>query len=117
MDEGRNLLARMPKLEAQRALRKDYQALADGKLTIDDFIGDRERILSGMKLRRTAAVNFAQKVMEAIGQIKEGVHQGSGHGRDGGVGHQGRLPAHRREGAARHQGSPGQGRRGSAQPT
>lgn len=72
LDEGRNLLGRMPKLEAHRALRKDYQALADGKLNVDDFIGDRERILSGMKLRRTNAVHFAQKVMEAIEQVKDG---------------------------------------------
>ena len=44
VEEGNHLLYRMPKLLAQQDLRKDYQKLVDGTLTVDDFTKDRERI-------------------------------------------------------------------------
>lgn len=70
-EEGRNLLNRMPKLEAHRNLRKDYQKLADGKLAIVDFLSNRDKALESMKLKRSAALSFARKVIEATQQVRE----------------------------------------------
>jgi C-terminal peptidase prc len=70
--EGRTLLEAMPRLEAQRKLRKDYQQLVDGKMTLDEFEKDRITILKGTRLDRADAREFAQKVMEVIGFIQEG---------------------------------------------
>lgn len=70
-DEGRNFLSRMPKLEAHRALRKDYQKLTDGKLAVVDFLSNRDRLLEGMKLNRSAARSFAGKVIECTQQVRE----------------------------------------------
>jgi C-terminal peptidase prc len=69
--EGRHLLERMPKLEAQRKLRKDYQELADGKLTVDKFMQARESVLESTKLKRPAAETFAKEVWEACDLIKD----------------------------------------------
>ena len=63
--EGKNFLSRMPRLEAQRSLRKNYQALADGKLTVEKFLDERETILDATKLRHGLAVDFAEKVIDA----------------------------------------------------
>jgi C-terminal peptidase prc len=71
-EEGKTFLARMPRLEAQRNLRKQYQALVDGKIDLDKFVSARDSILAGMKLNRDDAMDFAQKVMEAVGIITEG---------------------------------------------
>jgi carboxyl-terminal processing protease len=71
-EEGRTLLEHMPRLEAQRNLRKQYQALVDGSLTLDKFESERGDILEGTKLRRAEAREFAVKVMEAITIINEG---------------------------------------------
>src|SRR5262249_33255499 len=65
-------LERMPRLEAQRNLRKQYQALVDGKIDLDKLIAERDAILAGMKLNRDDAMEYAQKVMEAVGIITEG---------------------------------------------
>jgi C-terminal peptidase prc len=64
-DEGRQLLSRMPKLQAQRELRKDYQKLADGVLTPDDFTSARDKVMAGTKLSRKIAEKFAEKVIDA----------------------------------------------------
>jgi C-terminal peptidase prc len=69
-DEGRSFLAKMPKLEAQRTLRKQYQQLADGKLTVDEFLASRTGILAEMKLDPDAAAMFASKVLRATRLIK-----------------------------------------------
>ncbi len=71
-EEGETFLARMPRLEAQRNLRKQYQALVDGTIDLDKFKSVRDTILAGMKLNRDDAMEFAQKVMEAVGIITEG---------------------------------------------
>lgn len=63
--EGKDLLAHMPKLEAYRSLRKKYQALADGKLTADELVKERERILGETALGRTAALEYAAKIIQA----------------------------------------------------
>jgi C-terminal peptidase prc len=69
-EEGHNLLSRMPKLEAQRKLRKEYQKLADGKLEIKEFLDNRENLLGGMKLQRTAAEDYAKRILKAIDEVK-----------------------------------------------
>ncbi len=69
VNEGKNFLGHMPKLEAQRTLRKDYQALADGKLTVDKFLENRATVLEGTKLRRSQALDFAEKVISATKTI------------------------------------------------
>jgi carboxyl-terminal processing protease len=70
-DEARALLERMPRLEAQRNLRKQYQQLVDGSIDLDKFKAERADILAGTKLRRADAVEYAQKVMEAVQFIQE----------------------------------------------
>jgi carboxyl-terminal processing protease len=70
-DEARTLLERMPRLEAQRNLRKQYQQLVDGTINLDKFETERKTILAGTNLRRADAVEYAQKVMEAVQFIQE----------------------------------------------
>ncbi|OAI54346.1 hypothetical protein AYO44_03495 [Planctomycetaceae bacterium SCGC AG-212-F19] len=72
VDEGTTLLHRMPKLLALQDLRKDYQKLTDGSMTLDDFLKDREKIQTAMKLKKSEAVAYATKVMQATSMIKEG---------------------------------------------
>jgi C-terminal peptidase prc len=70
-EEGHNLLSRMPKLEAQRTLRKQYQQLTDGALALDKFLAEREKIVDSTKLRHDAAKDYAEKVYKAIGEIRK----------------------------------------------
>lgn len=70
-EEGKGLLERMPKLEAQRKLRAEYQGLVDGKNTLADFEKNRAAIIESTKLRRSDALAYADKVMEAIRIIRE----------------------------------------------
>jgi carboxyl-terminal processing protease len=65
-EEGLNYLARMPKLEALQGLRKQYQKLADGKLTAAEFVKERDSILEGMKLSAADAGEYARHVMNAV---------------------------------------------------
>jgi carboxyl-terminal processing protease len=71
-EEGARLLSRMPKLQAQQDLRKQYQKLVDGVLTPDTFAKERDNILAAMKMKRSEAVSFATKVMQATSMVKEG---------------------------------------------
>lgn len=71
-EEGKNLLGRMPKLAAQRELRKKYQDLVDGKLDAAAFTKARKRILAGLKYSRDDALAFAAKVIQATQQVREG---------------------------------------------
>lgn len=71
-NEGKTLLSRMPRLEAQRKLRKEYQALLNGKIDLDKFKDRREAILDSTKLDRADANDFAEKVMDAIQVIARG---------------------------------------------
>jgi carboxyl-terminal processing protease len=72
LEEGRDLLTRMPKLEAQRKLRQSYQKLVDGDLAFDKFKKEREGILASRRLERTDAVDFAKKVMEVVRIVRVG---------------------------------------------
>jgi carboxyl-terminal processing protease len=70
-EEGKTLLARMPRLEAQRKLRKEYQALLNDKIDLDTFKKEREAILESTKLPRADAVVFAKTVMSAIRMVAQ----------------------------------------------
>ncbi|MCS6851634.1 MAG: S41 family peptidase [Gemmataceae bacterium] len=72
VEEGRRLLSQMPKLKAHQELRKNYQKLVDGTLSAADFAKEREQILTSMKLRRSEALEYAAKVMQAINLVREG---------------------------------------------
>jgi len=71
-EEGRVLLSRMPRLEAQRKLRQAYQKLVDGTLTVEKFTKEREKILESRKLSHEDAVTFAKKVMETVSMLRVG---------------------------------------------
>ena len=69
-EEGRQFLGRMPKLEAQRELRKDYQKLADGDMKPEEFVAARTKVLEGTKLGAAVAEKFAAKVIDATEVIQ-----------------------------------------------
>jgi C-terminal peptidase prc len=71
-EEGRNLLSRMPKLEAQQNLRKLYQKLADGTLSAADFQTERTAILDTTKLSRKEADYYAHMIIRATQVVQEG---------------------------------------------
>jgi C-terminal peptidase prc len=71
-EEGHNLLRRMPKLEAHQALRKAYQRLSDGKISLEDFQGDRKAILARMNLSDRDAGYYARMVLRATQMVKAG---------------------------------------------
>ncbi|HEX5268859.1 MAG TPA: S41 family peptidase, partial [Gemmataceae bacterium] len=70
-EEGKALLSRMPKLESQRTLRKEYQALTDGKEPVDKFLANRNKLVEGMKITHKAARDFAETVLDAIELVKD----------------------------------------------
>jgi carboxyl-terminal processing protease len=70
-DEGKTLLGKMPRLEAQRNVRKEYQALVDGTINLDTFETKRQEILDATKMRRTDALEFAEKVMEVTQLMRD----------------------------------------------
>jgi C-terminal peptidase prc len=71
VQQGKALLSRMPKLEAQRKLRKEYQALTDGKEPVDKFLANRAELLKGMSLTHDSAREFARTILEAIGIVQK----------------------------------------------
>src|SRR5262249_40997016 len=70
IDEGQGLLKRMPKLEAQRNLRKAYQGLADGNLALDDFQKRRAAIIAQTKLSDREAGEYAVMVIRATRLVR-----------------------------------------------
>jgi C-terminal peptidase prc len=70
--EGKKLLARMPKLKTYQDLRRSYEQLVDGKIDVDEFTKKREHSLAELKLKRSAAFDYAAKVIQATQVIKEG---------------------------------------------
>ena len=70
--EGSLLLSKMPKLEAQRNLRKEFQSLVDGKLSVSEFETKRTEILESTKLPKNKADAFAKEVLKAIEVIRKG---------------------------------------------
>lgn len=71
-EEGHNLLARMPKLEAQQNLRKAYQKLTDGKLELAAFRDERTNVLEETKLSERDANQYAIMVMRAVRMVRDG---------------------------------------------
>ncbi len=69
--EGKLLLERMPHLEAQRKLRKEYQALTDGTLTLDAFTAHRNDILESTKVNEIEATRWAKKVIEVTEIVRK----------------------------------------------
>jgi C-terminal peptidase prc len=69
--EGERWLAQMPKLRWQRSLRKEYQQLAEGSLTVEKFSENRERILADAKLDRADALSYAGKVTNGVKVIHD----------------------------------------------
>lgn len=65
VEEGNNLLRRMPKLEAQQNMRKAFQNLADDKIAVDAFNKQRDAILASTKLSNEDAGQYARTVMSA----------------------------------------------------
>ncbi len=70
-DEARTLLERMPVLKQKQELRKTYQELVDGKLTLEKFEEKHATIVDNMKLKIKESQLFAQKVLEAIEVLQE----------------------------------------------
>jgi C-terminal peptidase prc len=70
-EEGLNLLTKMPKLEAQQELRKAYQKLADGKLTLAEFQTQRTTLMAGMRLPEGDALTYARTVIRATEVVKD----------------------------------------------
>ena len=68
--EGRELLARMPKLKGRQELRKQYQQLADKTVAAEAFIAARNAILESMVLPTADADKFAQTMLRAIDAVK-----------------------------------------------
>jgi C-terminal peptidase prc len=65
-EEGRRLLERMPRLEALRTLRREYQNAIDGEITLAKLRERRESILESMKLPDRDSRQFATKVLQAV---------------------------------------------------
>ncbi len=60
--EAANLLFRMPRLKWQQSLRKAYQALADGKATVDEVLATRKTLREALKMQPEEGTEFAKKV-------------------------------------------------------
>jgi C-terminal peptidase prc len=70
--EGVKLVTLMPKLNARQQLRKDFQKLADGKLSADKFLEGRTKLLASMELNAGDAREYANKVFDGIDVLKQG---------------------------------------------
>lgn len=70
-DEGRRLLRQMPRLKAQQELRKEYQQVVDGSLTVAKFEARRTEILDSVKLDPAVAEKFAKEVIKATHLLGE----------------------------------------------
>jgi C-terminal peptidase prc len=69
-EEGRQMLARMPKLKSRQELRKAYQQLADGALTPAEFASQRAAILEKLKVTPEQTERYARTMLEAIDRIR-----------------------------------------------
>ena len=67
--EARGFLFRMPKLKATQELRKNYQQLADGKITPAELAAARTKIKDGMTIAAADVREYAKKVNSAIGMV------------------------------------------------
>lgn len=72
VEEGHNLLSRMPKLEAKQKLRKAYQKLADGELELTAFLDQRKMILAATTISEQDAGKYALMVLRAAKVVRQG---------------------------------------------
>ncbi|MBX7103772.1 MAG: S41 family peptidase [Gemmataceae bacterium] len=70
--EGERLLSKMTHLKADQELRKLYQKLADGDVTVATFQSARDDNFAGRKLPAEDAQTFAKKTMDGILIVKSG---------------------------------------------
>ncbi len=70
-EEGRNLLIRMPKLEAQQTLRKSYQKLADAKIDVDAFTKERTDIFESTRMTEQQAGRYALTIMRGVELVRQ----------------------------------------------
>jgi C-terminal peptidase prc len=70
--EGRDYLARMPRLKSQQEMRKHYQALAEGTLTVEAFNAEFQKYVDARKLTQKEAEEFATKILEVANKAKMG---------------------------------------------
>lgn len=75
IEEGRNLLVKMPKLEAQQSLRKSYQQFADGKLDVAAFNKARADILESRKLGEAETRKYATTIMNAVSLVRRSYYK------------------------------------------
>jgi C-terminal peptidase prc len=61
----------MPRLGGARALRRVYQALADGTIKLDLFVGQRDRLLRSRELPRSEAGAFARSLLQAVRLVQD----------------------------------------------
>jgi len=74
-EEGHNLLARMPKLEAQQSIRKVYQKLADAKIDVAAFKAERETILETARITEQDAGRFAITILRAADLVNDNYYK------------------------------------------
>ena len=74
-DEGRLLLARMPKLEALQQLRKAYQQLVDDKIDVAGFNAERARIADERILSDPEARKYAGTVLRAADLVRKSYYK------------------------------------------
>jgi C-terminal peptidase prc len=70
-EEGQRLLERMPKLQALRDLRKEYQKLVDGGLTVQQLAVARALVLATMRLPDAEAHRFTSTVVAGLKRVRE----------------------------------------------
>ncbi len=74
-EEGRNLLTRMPKLEAQQNLRKAYQGFIQGKFDVASLATERTNILETTTLSDTEAGRYAITIMRAADLVRKSYYK------------------------------------------
>src|SRR5262249_1525856 len=74
-EEGRMLLSRMPKLEAQQTLRKAYQKLVDGKIDVAALNTEREDVLASIKVAERDALKYATIIMKAGDLVRKSYYK------------------------------------------
>lgn len=69
-EEGTALINRMPKLKTLQELRKEYEKLADGKSTLEDFTAARTKLKDSMILSAEDAEEFMKKTWKGFETLK-----------------------------------------------
>lgn len=69
--EGRELLERMPRLKYRRSLRKEYQDLVDGEITLAQLKDKRKNLLDSAVISGADSRKFASEVLDAIDKVRE----------------------------------------------